>query len=97
MHNDIGGRGSGWGGLWRNRGGGGWYRYMMGTDNNAMKNLMAGLWKPSMKMYVKELGTNLYLFQFAHEIDIARVIDGSPWSFNKWQFIFKRLKDGDQA
>lgn len=48
-----------------------------------------------MGMYVKELGNNRFLFQMAHEIDISRVIDGSPWSFNRAPLIFKRLTPGE--
>lgn len=34
-------------------------------------------------MYVKELEHNPYLFQIYHEIDIQRVIEGSPWTYNR--------------
>lgn len=31
----------------------------------------------------------------AHEIDISRVTDGSPWSFNRAPLFFKRLTPGE--
>uniref|UniRef100_A0A803P5H9 Zinc knuckle CX2CX4HX4C domain-containing protein n=1 Tax=Cannabis sativa TaxID=3483 RepID=A0A803P5H9_CANSA len=46
-------------------------------------------------MYVKELETNKYLFQFFHEVDIGRVLDGTPWTFNKSPLIVERLKEGE--
>lgn len=45
-------------------------------------------------MYVKELGPNLYLFQFYHTLDINGVVDGSPWTFNRTPLIFERLQKG---
>ncbi|XP_060972376.1 uncharacterized protein LOC133038294 [Cannabis sativa] len=59
------------------------------------RNMMAFLWQPGMGMYVKELNLNLFLFQFYHEIDIQRVIDGSPWTYYRKPFIFTRLKEGE--
>ncbi|KAF4364568.1 hypothetical protein G4B88_012150 [Cannabis sativa] len=44
-------------------------------DFEAMKHTLAGLWKPGKGLFVKELGPNLFLFQFYHEIDIKRVIN----------------------
>ncbi|XP_060959153.1 uncharacterized protein LOC133030431 [Cannabis sativa] len=65
------------------------------SDFNVFQNMMAFLWQPGMGMYVKELNPNLFLFQFYHEIDIQRVIDGSPWTYDRKPFIFTRLKEGD--
>lgn len=38
---------------------------------------------------------NIYMFQFYHEIDIKRVISGSPWYFNRKMLIINRIKDGE--
>ncbi|KAF4402784.1 hypothetical protein G4B88_010236 [Cannabis sativa] len=65
------------------------------SDFNVFQNMMAFLWQPGMEMYVKELNPNLFLFQFYHEIDIQRVIEGSPWTYDRKPFIFTRLKEGD--
>ncbi|XP_074378358.1 uncharacterized protein LOC141719893 [Apium graveolens] len=56
---------------------------------------MATLWKPGKGVYIKSLEPNRFLFQFYHEVDISRVIEGSPWTFDRMQFIFERLKEGD--
>lgn len=56
---------------------------------------MASLWRPGKGMYVKEIEPNRYLFQFYHEIDIKRVIDGSSWTFGRFQLLFVRLREGD--
>lgn len=47
-------------------------------DFNAMQNRLASLWKPGKRLFVKEIDVNIYLFQFYHELDINRVLDGSP-------------------
>ncbi|KAM6580909.1 hypothetical protein CsatA_004683 [Cannabis sativa] len=65
------------------------------SDFDAFQNMMAFLWQPGKGMYVKELNSNLFLFQFYHEIDVERVITGSPWTFNKKQLILHRLKEGE--
>ncbi|KAF4373130.1 hypothetical protein F8388_019312 [Cannabis sativa] len=64
-------------------------------DVQAMQHMMAFLWKPVKGLYVKELEQNRFLFQFYHELDIKRVIGGSPWTFERKQLIFERLKVGD--
>ncbi|KAK1380443.1 CCHC-type domain-containing protein [Heracleum sosnowskyi] len=56
---------------------------------------MASLWRPGRGMYVKDLGSNRYIFQFYHELDINRVMEGSPWTFGRFQLVFERLKEGD--
>lgn len=64
-------------------------------DFQAMQHRMASLWQPGRGMFVKELEYNRYLFQFYHEVDIRRVIEGSSWTFDRIQLIFERLKKGE--
>lgn len=65
------------------------------TDSNidfqAVQHKMASLWRPGKGMYVKQLDSNRFLFQFYHEIDIKRVCDGSPWTFGRFHLVFERL------
>lgn len=44
---------------------------------------------------MKELENNRYIFQFYHEVDIKKVINGSPWTFGRFPLLFERLKPGD--
>ncbi|XP_060959188.1 uncharacterized protein LOC133030459 [Cannabis sativa] len=64
-------------------------------DYQAMQHKVDSLWQPNQGLYVKELDPNHFLFQFYHEIDITRVIDGSPWTFDRVPFIFERVKPGE--
>lgn len=64
-------------------------------DYQAMQHKMASLWRPGKGLYVKQLESNRFIFQFYHEIDIKRVIDGSPWTFGRFHLVLERLKDGN--
>ncbi|KAF4395513.1 hypothetical protein G4B88_010977 [Cannabis sativa] len=48
------------------------------SDFKIFQNIMADLWKSGKGITIKILDQNRFLFQFYHEIDIQRVIDGSP-------------------
>lgn len=65
------------------------------ADFEAVRNVMAALWRPGKGMFVKELDVNRYLFQFFHEVDIQRTIEGTPWTFNKIPLVIERLKHGE--
>lgn len=65
------------------------------ADFDVVRNMMAGLCRPGKELYVKELESNLYLFQFFHEVDIQRVLEGTPWIINKIPLIIERLKEGE--
>ncbi|XP_074342621.1 uncharacterized protein LOC141680236 [Apium graveolens] len=64
-------------------------------DFQAMQHKMANLWRPGKGLYVKQLESNRFLFQFYHEVDIKRVIEGSPWTFGRFHLILERLNPGD--
>ncbi|XP_074347410.1 uncharacterized protein LOC141686264 [Apium graveolens] len=64
-------------------------------DFQAMQQTLAAIWKPGRGVYIKEVDVNLYLFQFYHEVDIKRVLDGNPWSFNRKTLIIARMKEGE--
>lgn len=64
-------------------------------DFPAMQHKMASLWRPGRGLYVKEIEPNRNVFQFYHEVDIKRVIEGSPWMFGRFQLLFERLQSED--
>lgn len=65
------------------------------VDFSAMKQTLAAIWRPGKGVFIKEIDINLYLFQFYHELDIKRVIDGSPRSFNRKSLVIARMKTWD--
>uniref|UniRef100_A0A803PTS4 Zinc knuckle CX2CX4HX4C domain-containing protein n=1 Tax=Cannabis sativa TaxID=3483 RepID=A0A803PTS4_CANSA len=62
-------------------------------DFPSMQQTLAALWKPGKGVYIKELDVNRFLFQFYHEIDIKRVVTGSPCYFNMKALIISRMKE----
>ncbi|CAH9125514.1 unnamed protein product [Cuscuta epithymum] len=59
------------------------------------KNLMASLWRPGKGVSIKEIHKKKYLFTFDHSVDMKRVLDGGPWSFEKNLLILKEVKPDD--
>lgn len=64
-------------------------------DFQAMQYKMASLWRPGKVLYVKQLESNRFLYQFYHELDVKRVMEGSPWTFGRFHLVLERLKEGD--
>lgn len=64
-------------------------------DFEKMQDSLASLWKPSRGVYIRKFEPNLFLFQFYHEVDITRVIEGSPWTYDRMQLVFELLNEGD--
>ena len=58
---------------------------------NAMQNVMASLWRPKEGIEVHELGRDRFSFVFYHVMDIQKVIDGGPWSFEQNPLILRKL------
>ena len=62
-------------------------------DFTAMQHTLAMLWKPGKGVFIKAIEANLFIFQFYHVIDMNRVIEGSPWSFNRRALLIGRMND----
>ncbi|XP_075479012.1 uncharacterized protein At4g02000-like [Primulina tabacum] len=62
---------------------------------NAMKNRLASIWRSGKGICIKELEGNLYLFQFFHKIDMKRIQEGGPWSFDNHLLILHKLESGE--
>ncbi|MBA0701695.1 hypothetical protein Goari_020339, partial [Gossypium aridum] len=60
-----------------------------------MKSTMANLWHPVRGVQIRDLGEKRYLFKFFHIIDMERVINGAPWTFNNHMLIFHKLQGGE--
>lgn len=55
---------------------------------NAMKNVIASLWRPKEGMEIHDLGGFRYSFVFFHVMDLPKVVDGGPWSFEQALLVF---------
>lgn len=65
-------------------------------DFPAMQQTMAVLWKPGKGVYINNLEPYLFLFQFFHEVDVKRVMEGCMWSFNRKALVMRRLQEGEK-
>ncbi|MFQ6620214.1 hypothetical protein Gotur_001061, partial [Gossypium turneri] len=61
----------------------------------AMRSTMANLWHPVRGVQIRDLGEKRYLFQFFHIMDLERVLNGSPWTFNNHLLILHKLQRGE--
>ncbi|MBA0767258.1 hypothetical protein Gotri_016168, partial [Gossypium trilobum] len=50
---------------------------------------------PTCGYYNSQFGQTMILFRFYAEVDIARVLQGSPWSFNNHLLVFHHLFPGE--
>ncbi|KAH9670971.1 reverse transcriptase domain-containing protein [Citrus sinensis] len=62
----------------------------------AMKHTMASLWRPGKGVCIRDLSPTLFLFQFFHEIDVKRVLESGPWTFDQHILLVKRLEENEQ-
>ncbi|MBA0863380.1 hypothetical protein Goshw_020283 [Gossypium schwendimanii] len=61
----------------------------------SLRNTMTDLWHSIGGICITDLGEKRYLFQFFHEVDIDRVLAGTPWFFNNHLLILQRIPNGE--
>ncbi|MBA0736498.1 hypothetical protein Gogos_010047 [Gossypium gossypioides] len=59
----------------------------------AMRNTMTNLRRPLGGVTILDLGEKRYLFKFYNPLDLDRVINGTPWTFNNHLLVFNLLKE----
>ncbi|KAL8524183.1 hypothetical protein ACS0TY_013958 [Phlomoides rotata] len=60
----------------------------------AMKNRMADIWKLVKGVTIRTLGNGRFMFEFYHPLDVSRVMDGLPWTFNNHPLLLHHLQRG---
>jgi len=65
-------------------------------NSNAFMKTMEMIWNPKQGLEAKEIGTNLFLFQFYHWKDMERVTEGEPWFFEKCVVVLNPVIKGIQ-
>lgn len=58
---------------------------------NAMQNVMATLWRPKEGIEVYELGGFRYSFVLYHKMDVQKIVDARPWSFEQAILVLHKL------
>ena len=61
-----------------------------------MKNTMEALWRSGKGVCIKDLSPTMFLFQFFHEIDVRRVLDSGPWTFDQHILLVHKLGADEQ-
>ncbi|KAL2481544.1 hypothetical protein Adt_34510 [Abeliophyllum distichum] len=61
----------------------------------SMKSTMVSMWRPKQGVCIKDMGVGTYVFQLFHPIDMNRVLDNGPWTFNNHLLLLKHLKEDD--
>ncbi|XP_074323064.1 uncharacterized protein LOC141660008 [Apium graveolens] len=61
----------------------------------AMQNVLASLWRPKEVVEIHNLGAQRYSFVFYHILDLQKVLDGGPWTFEQSLLIYHQLKEGE--
>lgn len=62
---------------------------------NAMQNVIASLWRPKEGMEIHDLGNHRYSFVFFHKLDLQKVIEGGPWTFEQCLLVYHILEDNE--
>lgn len=61
---------------------------------NAMKNVLASLWSRE-GMEIHDIGGSRYPFVFYHKLDLQKVLEGGPWTFEQSLLLYCQLKEGE--
>lgn len=56
------------------------------------RDTMASVWRPKKGMMARDVSTNLFLFYFVHELDIKKVLNEGPWSFDQSLLLLKQIE-----
>ena len=56
---------------------------------------LLGLWRPGRGVRIQSIDHERFLVQFFHPVDIERVLEGAPWTFNNHLMVAHRLRQGE--
>lgn len=62
---------------------------------NIMKHRLASIWRPGKGVSIHDIGSQRFVFQFFHVVDMRRVLEGGPWTFDNHFLILHQLKLGE--
>lgn len=62
---------------------------------NAMQNVLASIWRPKEGVEIHDLGDMRYSFVFYHPLDVQKIVEGGPWSFEQGMLVYKQI-EGDE-
>lgn len=63
--------------------------------SHIMKDRLSGIWRPGRGVLIKEVELGLFRFQFFHKVDLLRILNGGPWSFDNYMLVLTSMQIGD--
>lgn len=55
------------------------------------------LWKHIGELKIRDVGGNILLFEFEDNLDVERVLEFEPWSYDKHLVVFECVVDMESA
>lgn len=63
----------------------------------AMQNVLASIWRPREGVEIHDLGGQRYSFVFFHVLDLQKVLEGGPWTFEQSLLVYKKLEVNEDS
>ncbi|XP_050281590.1 uncharacterized protein LOC126722475 [Quercus robur] len=63
---------------------------------DAVARTFKPLWKPAGELKIRDSGDNVLVFEFEDVLDLERVLEYEPWSYDKSLIAFQRVLDVEQ-
>ena len=60
---------------------------------DAVARTFKPLWKPAGELKIRDIEESILLFEFEDVLDLERVLEYEPWSFDKSLVVFKKAPD----
>ena len=60
-----------------------------------MSTVMVSTWLPVCGVTIKDMGEGRFLFRFYHKLDLLRILDNGPWSYNQSPLILSRIQNNE--
>ncbi|PWA85590.1 hypothetical protein CTI12_AA148020 [Artemisia annua] len=61
-----------------------------------MKKALSAAWRPRRPITFKELDSNMFLVHIDHYVDLKRVLEDGPWSFERNLVVLKPIEKDEQ-
>ena len=67
------------------------------VNAEAVSRTFKPLWKLIREMKIRDIGGNILLFEFDDALDLKRVLELEPWTYDKSLVVFRRAVDVESA
>ncbi|XP_074336503.1 uncharacterized protein At4g02000-like [Apium graveolens] len=59
----------------------------------AIPNVLASVWRPKEGMEVHDIGGYRYSFVFYHIMDLRKILEGGPWSYEQNMLVYHKMQE----